>query len=58
MKVGEFIERMKGFEDFDIEFRFKKSEFNDHWPTLRVFTTQIDDIGHSDKVICLGGKEI
>jgi hypothetical protein len=54
MKVGKFIETW--LQDFDIEFRF--FEYKDHWPTLRVFTTQIDDIGHSDKVICLGGKEI
>lgn len=56
MKVSELIEKLKGFEDFDIEFI--TTENTEKFPTITAYSiTEIADIGYSDKVVVLEGVE-
>ena len=54
MKVKEFIEKLSDYADFDLEFCFVDATQERY--TLRSLEV-IADIGHSDKVILLSGKE-
>jgi len=60
MKGKELIEKLKGYEDFDIEFSFMEEDINnERGYTLRKFENiTIDDVGHSSKIIKLGGEEL
>lgn len=59
MKVAQLIEKLKGYEDFDVEFIFSEEPTNgSFFPTIRTFNNiDIGDIGHSDKRILLTGDE-
>ena len=59
MKSKELIEKLKEYEDFDVEFVFsEKPQEGDHFLTVRVFANiDICDVGHSNKVVRLSGDE-
>lgn len=57
MKVKELIEKLKNYEDFHVEFHF--TDGYSIFPNIRKFSIEeICDIGHSDKVVILDGKEL
>ena len=54
MRVKDLINKLSKYEDFELEFVDALQERY----TLRSFKVdEITDIGHSDKVILLSGKE-
>lgn len=56
MKAKELIEKLKNYEDFDIEFHF--TDGFSRFPNIRRFSVDcVEDIGHSDKVIIISGEE-
>ena len=58
MKAKELAEQLLKHPDFDLQFNFIESEGTEWGLKLRSFDNiHITDIGHSDKVIILGGKE-
>lgn len=63
MKVGELIEKLKGYEDFDIEFGISSVNLDLEKPykyfpyTETVSKIVIDDICYSDKEIRLGYED-
>lgn len=59
MTGQELINKLKGYEDFDIEFIFSEEPCSgSYFPTIRHFEDlSIGDIGYSDKVILLSGNE-
>jgi len=62
VKVSELVEQLKGYEDFDIELTVRRSMSEEElegssypYPYDNIETVlEVDDIGHSDKVIHLG----
>lgn len=58
MKAKELAEKLLRYPDFDIRFSFMEKDNSEWGITLRSFEdVDITDIGHSDKLIVLGGKE-
>lgn len=59
MKSKDLIEKLKEYEDFDVEFVFsEKPQEGDHFLTVRVFgNIDICDVGHNSKVVRLSGDE-
>ena len=59
MKCKELIEKLKEYEDFDVEFSFSETpKEGDRWLTIRRFgNIEVGDIGHSDKIVILIGEE-
>ena len=59
MKAKELIEKLKEYEDFDVDFAFsEKPQEGDHFLTIRVFKNiDICDVGHSSKIVRLSGDE-
>ena len=63
MKVKELIERLKDYEDFNIEFdvncvNLNLEEPHKYVPYIEVLSDiVIDDICYSEKEICLGYKD-
>ena len=56
MKAKELIEKLKNYEDFDIEFHF--TDGFSRFPNIRRFSVDcVEDLGHSDKVIIISGEE-
>lgn len=56
MKAKELIEKLKNYEDFDIEFHF--TDGFSRFSNIRRFSVDcVEDIGHSDKVIIISGEE-
>ena len=56
MRVKDLINKLSKYEDFELEFVFVDALQERY--TLRSFKIdEITDIGHSDKVILLSGKE-
>lgn len=56
MRVKDLINKLSKYEDFELEFVFVDALQERY--TLRSFNVdEITDIGHSDKVILLSGKE-
>lgn len=56
MRVKDLINKLSKYEDFELEFVFVDALQECY--TLRSFKVdEITDIGHSDKVILLSGKE-
>ena len=56
MMVKDLINKLSKYEDFELEFVFVDALQERY--TLRSFKVdEITDIGHSDKVILLSGKE-
>lgn len=62
MKVKELIEQLKGYENFDIELtvhrkitdeELKNSAYPYPYENIQS-KLELDDIGHSENVICLG----
>ncbi|MDB8775225.1 MULTISPECIES: hypothetical protein [unclassified Ruminococcus] len=56
MKVKEFIEKLSDYADFDLEFCFVDAT-QERYTLRSLEVTEVADIGHSDKVILLSGKE-
>ena len=58
MKAKELAEELVRCGDFDVEFRFSELDGSDYGMTVRRFKSiGIGDIGHSDKIVILTGKE-
>lgn len=59
MTVAQLINKLKGYDDFDVEFVFSEEPCNgSYFPIIRKFKDlEIGDIGYSDKVILLSGEE-
>ena len=61
MKCKELIEKLKEYEEFDVEFVFsEKPKEGDcfRFLTIRVFENiDICDVGHSNKIVRLSGEE-
>lgn len=56
MRVKDLIDKLSKYEDFELEFVFINALQERY--TVRSFKVdEITDIGHSDKVILLSGKE-
>lgn len=56
MRVKDLINKLSKYEDFELEFVFVDALQERY--TLRSFKVdEITDIGHSDQVILLSGKE-
>lgn len=60
MKAKELAEELLKHPDFDVRFTFGEPCTQDNpWPNIRSFTSiVVDDVGHSDKIIVLGGDEV
>lgn len=54
MTVKELIERLAGYEDFDLKFYIADKNTNTKFLSIRTFDIEVIDIGYSDKVIVLG----
>ena len=65
MKVKDLIEKLKGYEEFELQLTFYDKQLEPvflekkiPWPPYRHLIVEcIADVGHSDKVIILSGKE-
>ena len=59
MKCKDLIEKLKEYEDFDVDFVFsEKPQEGDHFLTVRAFKNiDICDVGHSSKIVRLSGDE-
>jgi hypothetical protein len=57
MKAKELIEKLKGYEDFDLKFLFLEKNPKYKYLNGRTFTVEDIDIGYSDNVIMLAGDE-
>ena len=58
MKASELAEELVRCGDFDVEFSFSELDGSDYGLAIRRFKgISICDIGHSDKVVILSGKE-
>jgi hypothetical protein len=57
MKAKELIEKLKGYEDFDLKFLFLEENPKYNYLNGRTFTVEDIDIGYSDNVIMLAGDE-
>ena len=54
MTVKELIEKLAGYEDFDLKFCIEDKNKNSKFLSVRTFDIEVIDIGYSDKVIVLG----
>lgn len=58
MKGKELIEKLKNYDDFDIEFIFTDGYSHNGFPNERVFNNiEVAYVGHSEKVVVLSGNE-
>jgi hypothetical protein len=57
MKAKELIEKLTGYEDFDLKFCISDKNINSKFFYIRTFGIEVTYIGYSDKVIVLGGDE-
>lgn len=59
MKAKKLAEELLKYPDFNVEFsHFGCLADSSIWPLYCCFKdVEVDDIGHSDKVILLGGKK-
>jgi hypothetical protein len=57
MKAKELIEKLKGYEDFDLKFLFLEKNPKYNYLNGLTFTVEDIDIGYSDNVIMLAGDE-
>lgn len=59
MQVKDLIKKLESYRDFDLEFQFTDGyEPNYGFPIIRVFQNiDVDDIGHSDKIVLISGEE-
>jgi hypothetical protein len=58
MKAGKLAEVLAGMPDYDVEFSFSELDGSDYGLAVRRFkSVGVGDIGHSDKVVILMGKE-
>ncbi|MCI9077578.1 MAG: hypothetical protein HFH68_01470 [Lachnospiraceae bacterium] len=57
MTIKELLDICRQYGDFEIQFSFTDSCAR--FPNVRTFSNlELDDIGYSDKVICLTGSEV
>ena len=57
MKAKELIEKLAGYEDFELKFLFLEKNPKYNYLNGRTFTVEDIDIGYSDNVIVLSGDE-
>lgn len=58
MKARELAEKLLQYPDFEVRFCFMEPDDSHYGIRLRSFEhIDIDDIGHSEKEIILGGEE-
>lgn len=57
MKAKELIEKLAGYEDFELKFLFLEKNPKYNYLNGRTFTVEDIDIGYSDNVIMLAGDE-
>ena len=57
MKAKELIEKLEGYEDFELKFLFLEKNPKYNYLNGRTFTVEYIDIGYSDNVIMLAGDE-
>lgn len=57
MKAKELIEKLAGYEDFELKFLFLEKNPKYNYLNGRTFTVEDIDIGYSDNVIVLAGDE-
>ena len=57
MTVKELIEKLEGYEDFDLKFCIVDKNTKSKFLSVRTFDIEVIDIGYSDKVIVLGEVE-
>ena len=59
MKAAELAELLLKHPDFDVKFTFGERDNSDYGYTVRSFIIEPDaiDLGHSDKILSLGGTE-
>lgn len=57
MIVKELIEKLAGYEDFDLKFCIADKNKNSKFISVRTSDIEVIDIGYSDKVIVLGEVE-
>lgn len=57
MKAKELIEKLAGYEDFELKFLFLEKNPKYNFLNGRTFTVEDIDIGYSDNVIMLAGDE-
>ena len=58
MKAKELADKLLQYPDFNVSFSFMEPDGSHYGICLRSFNDiDIADIGHSDKVIVLGGEE-
>ena len=57
MKAKEMIEKLAGYEDFELKFLFLEKNPKYNYLNGRTFTVEDIDIGYSDNVIMLAGDE-
>ena len=54
MKAKELIEKLAGYEDFDLKFCIVDKNTDSKFLSVRTFDIEVIDIGYSDKVVVLG----
>jgi len=54
MTVKELMERLAGYEDFDLKFCIEDKNTNSKFLSIRTFDIEVTDIGYDDKVVVLG----
>lgn len=57
MKAKELIEKLAGYEDFELKFLFLEKNPKYNYLNGRTFTVEDIDVGYSDNVIMLAGDE-
>ena len=58
MKAKELAQELLKYPEFEVSFCFIEQNQEDNWPNLRRFEKiKIEDIGHFDQRIQLGGQE-
>ena len=54
MTVKELMDRLAGYDDFDLKFCIADKNTNSKFLSVRTFDIEVIDIGYSDNVIVLG----
>ena len=57
MKAKELIEKLAGYEDFDLKFCIVDKNTDSKFLSVRTFDIEVIDIGYSDKVVVFGEVE-
>ena len=54
MTVKELMDRLAGYDDFDLKFCIADKNANSKFLSIRTFDIEVTDIGYDDKVVVLG----